>query len=389
MKILMLADSLDTGGAETHISTLATELHGRSPRAFFGASRGGENVPFSTNISEKPLEIILASAGGKIAQSLVDQGFKHILLPTPSRSLLCLFKTFRIIERERPSIVHAHTRRTALAAFLPCKIFGIPLAVTFHARFSMSFPKRLLTVAGDVSAAVSEDIREHIERELKIPKNRIKITKNGVKIPEKTQISSKNHHKIVFVSRLDADCSLGADLLCSITPRLAQKYPDIEIILVGGGEEYPRIAQKCREINQKLNRELIISVGAQTNVEKYLRGASLFVGVSRAALEAMAQGLPVILLGNEGFLGLLDEENLPLAERTNFTCRGFGREVDADVLFAEIQAFFSLDDAEKTRISTLCRDTVKKDYSAHKMAQDTLLTYAPLFSALPQKNLDS
>ena len=41
--------------------------------------------------------------------------------------------------------------------------------------------------------------------------------------------------KIVFVSRLDADCSLGAMALCKIAPRLAEKYPDtIEGIIVRG-----------------------------------------------------------------------------------------------------------------------------------------------------------
>ena len=59
--------------------------------------------------------------------------------------------------------------------------------------------------------------------------------------------------KIVFVSRLDADCSLGAMALCEIAPRLADKYPDLEIIIVGGGTEFAQIREQSREINNKIN----------------------------------------------------------------------------------------------------------------------------------------
>ena len=63
--------------------------------------------------------------------------------------------------------------------------------------------------------------------------------------------------KIVFVSRLDADCSLGAYALCKIALRLAEKYPDLEIIMVGGGTEFTKICEKSREINKKVNQRLI------------------------------------------------------------------------------------------------------------------------------------
>ena len=63
--------------------------------------------------------------------------------------------------------------------------------------------------------------------------------------------------RIVFVSRLDADCSLGANLLCEIAPKIHQFHPNTEIIIVGGGSEYPEILRKSAQINRKINRELI------------------------------------------------------------------------------------------------------------------------------------
>lgn len=185
--------------------------------------------------------------------------------------------------------------------------------------------------------------------------------------------------KIVFVSRLDADCSLGARALCKIAPQLAEKYPDLEIIIVGGGTEFTKIREQSREINNKINQRLIMAVGNVENPSVYFDKSTLFVGVSRAALEAMAHGLPVILFGDEGQLGLLDDEKLPFAKKTNFTCRGRKIEgcfsVLSDFLFDEICRYFELSSAEKEYLSALSYNVVKNEYTSREMARKTLEIY--------------
>lgn len=185
--------------------------------------------------------------------------------------------------------------------------------------------------------------------------------------------------KIVFVSRLDADCSLGARALCKIAPQLAEKYPDLEIIIVGGGTEFTKIREKSRAINGKINLRLIKAVGNAENPSAYFEKSSLFVGVSRAALEAMAHGLPVILFGDEGQLGLLDDEKLPFAKKTNFTCRGRKIEgcfsVLSDFLFDEICRYYELSSAEKEYLSALSYNVVKNEYTSREMARKTIEIY--------------
>ncbi len=190
--------------------------------------------------------------------------------------------------------------------------------------------------------------------------------------------------KIIFVSRLDANCSLGASLLCDIAPLLHEKYPDLQIIIVGGGEKYPKIKEKSLEINQIINRRLIITVGNVDNPAIYFEKSSLFVGVSRAALEAMAHGLPVILLGNEGFLGLLDENTLKSAQKTNFTCRGASSHINLEqlqhLLLKEILRYFELSDEEKERLSNFSFQIIKNGYSAQEMAEKTLYFYQKILN---------
>ena len=196
--------------------------------------------------------------------------------------------------------------------------------------------------------------------------------------------------RIVFISRLDADCSLGASFLCDIAPNLAENFADLQIFIVGGGSQYPEFCKKANKINRNINRQLIFAVGESLNPEKYFTKDSLFVGVSRAALEAMAHSLPVILLGNEGYLGLLDEKTVDFARKTNFTCRGMWKNteenpklsnVTADLthtkiaLLKEITRYFELSEIEKSRLAAFSYQTVKNGYTARDMAQKTLKIY--------------
>lgn len=222
---------------------------------------------------------------------------------------------------------------------------------------------------------------------------------NDGKIPDPS-------NKLVFVSRLDADCSLGAFLLCELANRLAQKIPNLEINIIGGGSEYTKIREIAEKINReldsscflstasdekpkkiaaKINYKLINVVGMIENVMSWLSKngeGALFVGVSRAALEAMACGLPVILIGNEGYLGLLDEDKLESARKTNYTCRGFGdyggersESKLKEALFEEICRFFALRNEEKTRLCELSFREVRENYSAEKMTKMTIHVY--------------
>lgn len=185
--------------------------------------------------------------------------------------------------------------------------------------------------------------------------------------------------KIIFVSRLDFDCSLGAYLLCNIAPILAKKYDDLQIIIVGGGTEYKKISSKSKHINSKFNRELIILTGKLENPSEIFDKGAIFVGVSRAALEAMAHGLPVILLGNEGYLGLLNEKNLNFAQKTNFTCRGaiVAGEISMlqNKLATEIFQYFDLSQDDKESLANFSLQVVKNGYTARQMAQKTLDFY--------------
>ena len=184
-----------------------------------------------------------------------------------------------------------------------------------------------------------------------------------------------NEKKIIFMSRLDSDCSIGAHLLCDVAQALYEKYPSLKIYVIGGGTEYEKIRDRAEKINSELNHSLITVLGSISDPQRFFEGDSIFIGVSRSAMEAMAHGLPVILLGNEGYLGLLDEEKMQSAIRTNLTCRSLQKPPSPSQLYAEIIRCCELSDTEKAQLSALYKNTVRKHFSARRMARETLQFY--------------
>lgn len=111
--------------------------------------------------------------------------------------------------------------------------------------------------------------------------------------------------------------------------------------MVGGGTAFERLKKKVDAANAAIGRRVLIMTGARTDINAFCAWADLFVGVSRAALEAMSAGCAAVLSGSQGYLGVFDEQNLPAALDTNFTCRG--RPVStAQMLLQDINRIFSM-----------------------------------------------
>ena len=313
LKILLLTDKLSLGGAETHILTLYRSL------------------------TELGHSVTVASSGGSLSKNI-----NHIRIDlvsrSPARLLSGFFSLFFLVKREGFDIIHAHSRLPAVVASFISRILKIPFVTTAHARFKSDPLRRSLSRWGDYSIAVSEDIRLYLINFYSLSPHRITVIENAVDFSSfpplpKPEESSAREIRLLFLSRLDSDCSLCAELLCKLAPRLFTRYPSVRIVIGGGGERLSYIRSLASEINSSHGVEIISVIGEVTDVSAFLRSGTLFVGVSRAALEAAASALPVIVAGNEGFFGHLTRENHRLALASNFCARGM-QMPDAELLFS-------------------------------------------------------
>lgn len=364
MKIFMATMGLDIGGAETHIVELSKELR----------SRGHE--------------VVIASNGGVYVPEVTAAGIRHYQVPMHRRSLGDMMRSRAllkdILRKEKPDIVHAHAR---IPAFLCGTLQGslkFPFVTSCHGVFEVSGVLKLLSNWGERTLAVSEDIRDYLVREYGVPVEHITLTINGIDTNKfSPDVSGEAVRKefglgdgvvIGHVSRLDQAACHTARQLIELAPRLDQAYPGIHVLITGGGDSFAQLKERSEQVNQGMGRTCVVLTGPRTDVNAVAAACQLFVGVSRSALEAMAEEKPVVLSGAQGHTGLFCPELLQKAIDTNFCCRT-DPVADEETLYQAVTQALSLSQEEKRRLGAYGRQTVQTYYSVQRMAQDCLDVY--------------
>ncbi len=374
MKVLMATMQLDIGGAETHI------------------------VELSKALARKGVEVIVASKGGAYVAELEDAGIRHFNVPLGSKNPCDLRNAYkklkRIITEERVDVVHAHARIPGFVCGLLQKKLRFRFVTTAHWVFSTRFPLKYFTNWGDRSLAVSDDIKQYLVDNYGIKAENIRITINGIdteKFSDNTDYSDiakefgfgERKTRIVYVSRMDIDRSLAAHKLIEAVPELYREIPNLEVVIVGGGNDFEPVKKEAESVNAAIGERVIITTGARIDINKFVASGDVFVGVSRAALEAMAARKPTVVAGNEGYIGIFDESKLSVAIDTNFCCRGCGETTTQTLKDDLLSLLDSGKEQWRKELGEYSLSTVKKYYSVDTMANDALKMYVSIVKGTP------
>ena len=368
-KILMAAMGMDIGGAETHIAELSAELKRRG------------------------CDVIVASNGGAYVPMLERSGIRHFDVPMNRRAAVPMLKSLlllrRIIAEEKPDIVHAHARIPAFLCSILHRFMKFHFITTTHGIYASEGLIGKLTSWGEKSIAVSEDVRNYLIKLYGIDPDNIFMTVNGIdteRFSPDTDVSSTLEESgipsgapvICHVSRLDTETSLVARQLIDTAPSLCKKHPGAVIVIIGGGELFGELSELADRVNTESGRRIVVMAGPRTDIDRILPVCRCFVGVSRAALEAMACSKPVILAGNQGYIGIFSPDRLEEATETNFCCRGCPLPT-LELLTADIDRVFTMSDDERSFLGLCGRTLVSDRYSVSAMADSCAMAYDSLY----------
>lgn len=366
MKILMVTTSLGIGGAETHIVELSKALR-----------RLGH-------------EIHVVSDGGVYVDELSSAGIPCHSLPLNSYSPFSLAAAYhglkKLIREQKPDVVHSHVR---LPSFLLSRIArrdrSFRFVTTCHLDFKVNKLLKVLSDWGQRTLAVSPDIKQYLTASYGLNPAHIKCTVNGIDgekfspdidfSPLLTEFSlSPDSKKVVYVSRLDADRSKVAFDLIACAAEINRRYNNVEILIVGDGGDFEKLKNEAEKVNGAVGKRVVILTGGRTDINRFAAMSDIFVAVSRSVLEAMSCGKPVIVAGNQGYLGILTEENFPAAAETNFCCRGCP---DPSPALLKKDLFQLLDSpaVELRKQGEFNRSVIECFYSTRRMAEDALWMY--------------
>lgn len=360
MKILIALASLDIGGAETHVSELAAELHRRGH------------------------DIVVVSGGGVYADYLKGLGIKHYTVPLARRKVSDMLISRRmlkkIIRTEAPDIVHAHARIPAFIISTLKKCCNFVFVTTVHGAFDTSFLLRVLSGWGDKTLAVSEDLKAYLLKNYNVSEENVYTSINGIssekfnknidgdKVVKEFGLQP-DANRICYVSRLsDGICSC-AYMLIDEFAHMAEAVPNLELIIVGGGDHFDALKEKASKVNADMGRSAITLTGPRTDVNEIIATSKVCVGVSRAILEPMAMERLCIVAGDPGYIGIMDESKLDEAVNCNFTCRGCDPVVSRSMA-DDIIKLFAMDDSEANKLRTFAGKVVAELYSIDKMVSD-------------------
>ncbi len=364
-KILICTMGLDIGGAETHIVELSREL----------CRRG--------------YAVAVASNGGAYVPELEKAGVRHISVPLnrrrPLPMLVSLFRLRKIIRRERPDVVHAHARIPGFLCGILRRTMKFPFVTTAHWVFDTGGALGSLTNWGQKVIAVSDDIKAYLIENYGVPPEDITVTINGIDTEKfspdisgadiKSEFSIPEDAPVIsYVSRMDGSRALAARHLIAAAPELAEKIPALRIIIAGGGDVYDELLAQAEKVNEAVGYDCIFMPGARTDINKIAAAGDIFIGVSRAALEAMSAGKPVIVAGNEGCHGIFTPEKLTEAMLGNFCCRGLPQ-CTPEKLRDDVLELFSLSPEKRREMGQYNRQVIFSHYSVSRMADDAEKVY--------------
>jgi len=285
MNILFLANHLNPGGISSYLFTLSSGLKAKGHR------------------------IYLASGGGEWEEKFLEKGIHLIKAPLKTKSelspklLVSLFKLIPRIKKEKIEIIHANTRVTQVLAFWLSRFCGLPYLSTCHGFFRPHLFRKVFPRWGKMVIAISDSVKEHLMRDLKVRPQDIRLIYNGIDVSkfqantsiEKSAFGLKDIPVVGIIGRLSS--VKGHAYLIQAFSKVLSQGINAQLLIVGEGDCFSKLQDLIRSLKIEEKVYFLPSL-KQTN--EVLSVMDIFVmpslqeGMGLSLMEAMAAGCAVI-----------------------------------------------------------------------------------------------
>jgi glycosyltransferase involved in cell wall biosynthesis len=225
------------------------------------------------------------------------------------------------MRRFRPDLLVCHQLQRLVYGVLGKALAGGKLVVYLHGSAEIDALRRLpvlrwlLRRADRVAVVAPAMIRPLAAY---VPRDRIWLSASGVDTDVFRPPSGPRGPQLVTVAHFK--WMKGYDHLLEAVARVLPRFPDHRLVIVGDGEERPRIVETIARLGLS-ERVTLAGILGRTDVVRVLGASRLFVmaslheGLPRALLEAVACGTPAVVTDACNAEGIIETTGLAVPAR--------------------------------------------------------------------------
>jgi glycosyltransferase involved in cell wall biosynthesis len=369
LQILRVIARLNIGGPARHVLLLERHLPARGyrTRLLFGEPHAGEQEM----AIETDLDVCRVPALGRAVR--------------PGRDLAAFWAVLREMFATQPDIVHTHTAKAGTIARIAAWIYNAtrPRARrcivvhtyhghVFHGYFGpwisggvRLFERQLGRITDRIITISAEQHRDVVDRYRIAPAGRVSIVPLGLDLetlaaeprpprPSSLRREAGFENSVVcgYVGRLTA--IKNVELLFAACASAFQAHPSARLLVVGDGEDRPRLEALARERPELRGR--VFFAGWRSELVDVYRAMDLVALSSRnegtpvALIEAMAAGVPVVATKVGGVPDVID------AGRTGMLVQGD----DVDAFSRALEALLEAPERRRTLAAEARVDVLRR-----------------------------
>lgn len=363
LNVLLVLDSLNIGGTETHVLKLANEL-----------IKSNINVSIIANEGE------LSAEFNKLNCRIYNMKFPLSIISDANALAVYKNRIKEIAIKEKINIIHAHQSPSGAIAIDVARDLGIASIFTVHGLYYHDIVSTKLPLCSNV-ISVSQPVYNWLAgfgiQSVVIP--------NGVDFKEYSKNSNNDVKKALGISEdalVALYCSRIAwqktkvceNLIRACKDLRKNENIDIHAVIVGDGPDFKKVKEMADYINELSDKPFIHVLGAKINVQDYYNACSCVVGTGRVAIEAIASSKPIIASGNHGYLGILNDSNIDEAWKVYFGDHDSWKTNNASFLYDDLMAIYK----NKDSLSSSCEYNInwaRNIFSVDKVTNDIINIY--------------
>jgi L-malate glycosyltransferase len=287
IRVLHLIDSLDLGGAQTLLLAWFQTYDRSQFEIRLAAIHGTRKSLFYQRVGESDIPVILLS---------------------PRRWMpFYLFSLPLLLISGRYDVVHCHLFASNWMGKPLARIFGVPVVISHdHCNDSARTGSALVTLLDGVANrfadrifAVSRGIRDYLMKFENIPREKIRVVRNGIAQGMVTKRGNPPTKVIGGAGRLVPQKNFERFLrIARVLQELDASY---RFLIAGSGPLDQLLRRKATELGIKVEW-----LGAQSSLDQFFRSIDLFLltsnfeGLPMTVLEALQSGVPAAAMAVDG-----------------------------------------------------------------------------------------